>query len=125
MVIFFDSDSATHADVKAFMVKYVKPAKMAFYTMARENYMSETFHSVMGKFATKRIHFPASHDARLFCAALDWNENIGHPVWKIYSRERVSTAVRARPARVRVMVEPTRCWKECTSRRLYGASHTS
>lgn len=115
-----NADSPTHLAVKMFLVKYITPAKMRFYTQARENFMSETFHSVMGKFATKRIHFPASHEARLFCAGMDWNENIGRHVWKIYARVPVNTAVRERPARVRVMVERTTGWKDQTSARIFS-----
>ncbi|KAL2632320.1 hypothetical protein R1flu_017006 [Riccia fluitans] len=66
----------THKAVKDFLKKYLTENKMKFYLRARENFISETFHSIINKYATKRIHFDASHTARLACAALDWNENI-------------------------------------------------
>ncbi|CAM6083413.1 unnamed protein product [Calypogeia fissa] len=78
--VYYDPHSLTHKAMKAFMAKKIIVNKMRFYTRARENFMSETFHSVMEKYATKRIHFPASHEARLFCAGMDWNENIGQDV---------------------------------------------
>ncbi|KAL2614104.1 hypothetical protein R1flu_025796 [Riccia fluitans] len=66
----------THTAVKKFLKKYITEMKMKCYIRARENMISETFHSVINKFATKRIHFDASHTARLACTAMDWNENI-------------------------------------------------
>ncbi|CAM6099359.1 unnamed protein product [Calypogeia fissa] len=66
--------------MKAFMAKKITVNKMKFYTRARENFMLDTFYFVMGKYATKRIHFPTSHEAQLFCADMDWNENIGWDV---------------------------------------------
>ncbi|CAM6081685.1 unnamed protein product [Calypogeia fissa] len=118
--VHYEAGSPTHIAMKTFMEKYITPAKMKFFTMAREKILSETFHSVMGKYATKRIHFPASHEARLLCAGMDWNENINHPLLKVYDRIPVNTAVRDRPGRSRVLVERTTNWKEQASRRIYG-----
>ncbi|KAL2650929.1 hypothetical protein R1flu_019057 [Riccia fluitans] len=61
----------THKAVKEFLKKYITETKMKCYIRARENFISETFHSVINKFATKRIHFDASHTARLACATMD------------------------------------------------------
>ncbi|KAL2628781.1 hypothetical protein R1flu_013467 [Riccia fluitans] len=62
----------THkAAVADFLKKYITESKMKCYIRARENFISETFHSVINKFATKCIHFDASHTARLACAAMD------------------------------------------------------
>ncbi|KAL3682660.1 hypothetical protein R1sor_000682 [Riccia sorocarpa] len=101
----------THKAVKDFMKKYVTESKMKFYLRARENYISETFHSVINKFATKRIHFDASHNARLACAALDRNENIRREVRCIYNRSSNDTAVRRRARTNRVLVDRTSQWK--------------
>ncbi|KAL3688317.1 hypothetical protein R1sor_014626 [Riccia sorocarpa] len=101
----------THKAVKDFMKKYVTETKMKFYLRVRENYISETFHSVINKFATKRIHFDASHNARLACAALDWNENIRREVRCIYNRSSNDTAVRRRARTNRVLVDRTSQWK--------------
>ncbi|KAL2641250.1 hypothetical protein R1flu_008837 [Riccia fluitans] len=56
---------------KHFLKKYLTESKMKFHLRARENFISETFHSVINKYATKCIHFDASHTARLACATLD------------------------------------------------------
>ncbi|KAL2643388.1 hypothetical protein R1flu_010975 [Riccia fluitans] len=66
----------THKAVKDFLKKYFTENKMKFYLRGRENFISKTFQLVINKYATKHIHFDASHTARLACAALDWNENI-------------------------------------------------
>ncbi|KAL3684137.1 hypothetical protein R1sor_002159 [Riccia sorocarpa] len=49
----YPQDGETHKAVKDFMKKYITESKMKFYLRARENYISETFHSVINKFATK------------------------------------------------------------------------
>ncbi|KAL3695327.1 hypothetical protein R1sor_009403 [Riccia sorocarpa] len=69
-------ESVTHKAVWEFLEKRITYSKMKFYTKARENYHSETFHSVINKFAPKRMHWMKSHCARLAVAARDWNENI-------------------------------------------------
>ncbi|KAL2644451.1 hypothetical protein R1flu_012038 [Riccia fluitans] len=66
----------THKAVKDFLKKYITKLKMKFYIKAPENFISKTFHNVINKYATKRIHFDRNHMARLACVALDWNENI-------------------------------------------------
>ncbi|KAL3675064.1 hypothetical protein R1sor_025012 [Riccia sorocarpa] len=90
-----------------FLRKYITHNKMKFYIRAQENFISETFHSVINKFATKRIHFDASHTARLACATLDWNENIRRVVWAVYNRTSNDTAVRRRARTNRVLVDRT------------------
>ncbi|KAL2641493.1 hypothetical protein R1flu_009080 [Riccia fluitans] len=43
----------THKAVKDFLKKYITESKMKFYIKAHENFISETFHSVINKYATK------------------------------------------------------------------------
>ncbi|GAQ82597.1 hypothetical protein KFL_001170010, partial [Klebsormidium nitens] len=71
---YYEKGGETHLAVKQWLQKKCTPAKMKFYTRARENYLSETFNSLINKYATKRIHYSKSHLARVACAALDWNE---------------------------------------------------
>ncbi|KAL3694028.1 hypothetical protein R1sor_007679 [Riccia sorocarpa] len=107
----YPAGGETHKAVKDFLRKYITESKMKFYIRARENFMSETFHSVINKFATKRIHFDASHTARLACAVLDWNENIRREVRAVYNRTSNDTAVRHRARTNRVLVDRTTVWK--------------
>ncbi|KAL2608157.1 hypothetical protein R1flu_026730 [Riccia fluitans] len=102
----------THKAVQEFLKKYITETKMKCYIQARENFISETFHSVINKFATKRIHFDASHTARLACAAMDWNENIRRDVRATYQRASNDTAVRRRAKMRRVLIERTIHWKK-------------
>ncbi|KAL2633416.1 hypothetical protein R1flu_004895 [Riccia fluitans] len=102
----------THKAVKEFLKKYITETKMKCYIRARENFISETFHSDINKFAMKHIHFDASHTARLACAAMDWNENIRRDVWATYQRASNDTAVRWRAKSNRVLVERTSHWKK-------------
>ncbi|KAL3691385.1 hypothetical protein R1sor_005036 [Riccia sorocarpa] len=110
----------THLAVKDFLRKYITEGKMKFYLRARENFISETYHSVINKFATKRIHFDASHCARLACSALDWNENIRREVRAVYSRASNDTAVRRRPKTNRVLVKRTTVWKTQLASRVFS-----
>lgn len=64
----------THLALKEWPIKKCTPAKMKFYTRSRQNYLSETFNSLINKYASKRIHYSKSHLARAACAGLDWNE---------------------------------------------------
>ncbi|KAL3701628.1 hypothetical protein R1sor_019650 [Riccia sorocarpa] len=73
---YYEEGSPTHDAVIKFLEKHITPAKMRFYTRARENFLSETFHSVINKYATKRIHFHKSHEARLSACAMDWKRTL-------------------------------------------------
>ncbi|KAL3697944.1 hypothetical protein R1sor_012020 [Riccia sorocarpa] len=115
----YPQDGETHKAVKDFMKKYITESKMKFYLRARENYISETFHSVINKFATKRIHFDPSHNARLACAALDWNENIRREVRCIYNRSSNDTAVRRKARTNRMLVDRTSQWKMQLAARVF------
>ncbi|KAL2632577.1 hypothetical protein R1flu_004056 [Riccia fluitans] len=110
----------THKAVKDFLKKYLTENKMKFYLRARENFISETFHSVINKFSTKRIHFDASHTARLPCAALDWNENICREVRAVYNRVSNDTIVRRCARSNRDLVARTAIWKAQLKSRVFA-----
>ncbi|KAL3684233.1 hypothetical protein R1sor_002255 [Riccia sorocarpa] len=116
----YDEGGETHKAVKAFLKKYITETKMKYYLRARENYMSETFHSVINKYATKRIHFDASHTARLACSAMDWNENVRQEVRAVYQRSGNDTSVRRRARTNKVLVNRTSVWKQNLARRVFG-----
>ncbi|KAL2620778.1 hypothetical protein R1flu_000983 [Riccia fluitans] len=110
----------THKAVKEFLKKYITESKMKCYIRARENFISKMFHSVINKFATKRIHFDSSHTARLACAAMDWNENIRRDVRAIYQRSSNDIAIRRRAKTNRYLADKTSCWKRALGRRVFG-----
>ncbi|KAL2611610.1 hypothetical protein R1flu_023302 [Riccia fluitans] len=110
----------THKAVKEFLKKYITESKMKCYIKTRENFISETFHSVINKYATKRIHFDSSHTAHLACAAMDWNKNIRRDVWAIYQCSSNDIAVRRRAKTNRYLANRTSCWKRALGRRVFG-----
>ncbi|KAL2620681.1 hypothetical protein R1flu_000886 [Riccia fluitans] len=110
----------THKAVKDFLKKYITESKMKLYIKARENFISEPFHSVINKYATKRAHFDRSHTARLACTALDWNENIRQEVRAVYNRGGNDTTVRRRARTDRKLVPRTFAWKSQLARKVFG-----
>ncbi|KAL2652474.1 hypothetical protein R1flu_020602 [Riccia fluitans] len=110
----------THKAVKDFLKKYITESKMKFYIKARENFISESFHSVINKYATKRIHFDRNHTAKLACTALDWNENLWWEVWAVYNRGGIDIAVRRRARTNRVLVPRTSAWKSQLAQKVFG-----
>ncbi|KAL2623943.1 hypothetical protein R1flu_008188 [Riccia fluitans] len=109
----------THKAMADFLKKYITEIKMKCYVRARENFISETFHSVINKFATKRIHFDTSHTARLAYAAMDWNENIRREVRAVYHRASNDTAVRRRAKTNKALVDRTSVWKMALANRVF------
>lgn len=71
---YYTADGATHVALKSWLVKKCNASKMKFFTRARENFLSDTFNSVINKYAPKRTHYAKSHLPRVACAGLDWNE---------------------------------------------------
>ncbi|KAL2611986.1 hypothetical protein R1flu_023678 [Riccia fluitans] len=110
----------THKAVKDFLKKYITESKMKFYIKAHENFISKTFHCVINKYATKRVHFDHSHMARLACTALDWNENIWREVRAVYNQGGNDTAVRRRASTDRKLVPRTSAWKSQLARKVFG-----
>ncbi|KAL2633857.1 hypothetical protein R1flu_005336 [Riccia fluitans] len=109
----------THKAVVDFLKKCITENKMKCYVRARENFISETFHSVINKFATKRIHFDASHTPSLACAAMDWYENIRREVQAVYHRASNDTAVRCRAKTNKALVDRTSVWKMALANRVF------
>ncbi|KAL2645442.1 hypothetical protein R1flu_013029 [Riccia fluitans] len=110
----------THKAVKEFFKKYITESKMKCYIRARENFISEMFHSIINKFATKHIHFDSFHTARLACAAMDWNKNIRRDVQAINQHSSNDTAVRRRAKTNRYLADRTSCWKRALAHRVFG-----
>jgi hypothetical protein len=107
----FEKDGETYQALKKWLESHITEKSFGFYTRARENFMSESFHSLINKYATKRIHFSKSHDARIYCAVMDWNENCKRECLKVIEEggnledeeeeSRASTSSRQREQAVR------------------------
>ena len=118
---YFLPNGAAHEALEKWLEKHITRAKMSHYLRARENYLSETFHSLINKYATKRIHWQESHYARLACTALDWNKNRGREVLHTLQRTTsVHTAPCRRPMTYRVLAAKIENWKDKVARKFFG-----
>lgn len=107
----YESGSATHIAVKTWIVKKCSASKMKFFTRARENFLSETFNSVINKYAPKRTHYAKSHIPRVACAGLDWNEGRDREILRKSVRNPAGTVIRSRGANRNHLSEKTTKWK--------------
>jgi hypothetical protein len=103
----FDFNNKTHIAMKQWLMKHITENKFVFYTRARENYLSESFHSLINKYASKRIHFLQSHRARIACVALDWNENRSRKCLKVVEVDINDNIVCNQPPNKRALTDKT------------------
>jgi hypothetical protein len=115
---YYKKGGETHKAVKTWLVKKCTPAKMKLYTRACENFFSETFNSLIDKYASKRIHSHKSHLAGVVCAGLKWNEGRDRVVSMKKVRRAAGTAVRTRRANRNVMSKKTTEWKSLIASKL-------
>jgi hypothetical protein len=108
----------THAAVEAWLKSKITPSKMKHCTRARENFLSETFHSLIDKYASKRIHYSKSHKARVAAARLDWSENRDRQAIEQKVRLAAGTTIRKRSANKNILSPKTYCWKSAVWSRL-------
>jgi hypothetical protein len=119
---YFDLNSPTYEALVVWLDKHITPSKMKHYVKCRENVFSETFHSLINKYASKHIHWRASHHARLACTALDWNENRSREVLAVRKRVSSDIAVRNRPTTYRILSRKTELWKEKVAQKLFRST---
>jgi hypothetical protein len=112
-------NSSAHKALVSWLASHITSAKMQYYIRARENYLSETFHSLINKYVSKRIHWRKSHYARLACAALDWNENRDRKCLSVIPRKTSNSVVRRQPAKQQVLSDKTFSWKEEVTKILF------
>lgn len=78
------------------------------------------FHSLINKYATKRIHWKMMHYARLACIAMDLNENRTRELLGMHERQAADTTVWRRTATSRILSKKTECWKDEVASLLFG-----
>ncbi|GBG74182.1 hypothetical protein CBR_g17895 [Chara braunii] len=71
----YEAGGRVHFVVACCLRQFASNTKMAYYTRARMTFNNECFHSVINKYATKRLNFPKSYEARVCCIVLEWNKN--------------------------------------------------
>jgi hypothetical protein len=114
----FDFNRKSHIVVKQWLMTHIKDSKFAFYTWVQENYLSESFHSLINKYATKHIHFLKRHKARITYATLDWNENKSRECLKVVEVCATNNIVYNKPPHKRVLTDKTHNWKNDVKIRL-------
>jgi hypothetical protein len=110
----------THVAVKQWLQKKCTVAKMKHYTRARESFLSEIFHSVINKYASKRIHYAKSHKARIAAAACDWSESMEREVLARKQRKAAGTTIRKRAAHKNVLAPRTNAGKKDVYAKIFG-----
>lgn len=95
---YYAPNSPDHRALKDLLCKMSSEKAFIHYTRARKNTRSEVFNSMINKYATKRVHWAKTHEARLHLTALDWNENRHRGIIKRVDRKGkgVNTATRKR-----------------------------
>ncbi|GBG68513.1 hypothetical protein CBR_g3057 [Chara braunii] len=71
----YEAGGRVHFAVARCLEQFASNTTMAYYTRARMTFNNECFHSVINKYATKRLNFLKSYEARVCCTALEWNKN--------------------------------------------------
>jgi hypothetical protein len=117
---YLKKNSPSYNALEAWLASHITSAKMQYYIKARENYLSETFHSLINKYASKQIHWRKCHYARLACAAMDWNENRDRECLHVVTRKSSSSAVRRRSSKQHLLAEKTFTWKKELALKLFG-----
>ncbi|GBG82267.1 hypothetical protein CBR_g34551 [Chara braunii] len=83
----YEKGGRVHSAISCCLQQFASNTKMAYYTRARITFNNKCFHSVINKYATKRLNFTKSYEARVCCTALEWNKNKAiKPVRSIYRR---------------------------------------
>ena len=70
-------DGAAYASLVALLKDFRSLKHLGFFMRARESYLVEALHTVIIKYAPKRIFWPKSFQHRVALAVIDWNCNQG------------------------------------------------
>ncbi|GBG75929.1 hypothetical protein CBR_g21171 [Chara braunii] len=61
----YENGGRVHLAISRCLQQFASNTKMAYYTSVRMTFNNECFHSVINKYATKRVNFPKSYEARV------------------------------------------------------------
>ncbi|CAI5469756.1 unnamed protein product [Closterium sp. Yama58-4] len=90
----YEPGSETHKAVLAWFKKRLSPDKVKPYVHGANSSINESFHSLIIKYAAKRIRFKGSLEARVGLAVLHWNNSMDRLVTSHRTRVRQVTRVR-------------------------------
>ncbi|GJP50127.1 hypothetical protein CLOM_g9266 [Closterium sp. NIES-68] len=89
----YEKGSRTHA-FKEWLAENCGPEQMRPYVSGASSWMNESFHSLICKYAPKRIRFHGSMRARVGLTVMHWNNLLDREVLTIRTRIRRATRVR-------------------------------
>ncbi|GBG71163.1 hypothetical protein CBR_g8465 [Chara braunii] len=67
----YEGGRRVHFAVARCLQQFASNTKMAYYTRATMTFNNECFHSMINKYAMKRLNFPKSYEARVCCTTLE------------------------------------------------------
>ncbi|GBG62680.1 hypothetical protein CBR_g31697 [Chara braunii] len=88
---------------------------------ARMTFNNECFHSVINKYATKRLNFPKSYEARVCCTALEWNKNKRSRRLRTVFRKPTNVTHRRHSARQHIYAARDTSWRFDIATAVFGS----
>ncbi|GBG61814.1 hypothetical protein CBR_g23772 [Chara braunii] len=116
----YEAGGRVHFAVAHCLQQFASNTKMAYYTRARMTFNNECFHSVINKYATKRLNFPKSYEARVCCTALEWNKNKRIRRLRKVFRKPTSVTHRRRSARQHIYAARDMSWRFDIATAVFG-----
>ncbi|GBG77071.1 hypothetical protein CBR_g23397 [Chara braunii] len=107
----YEAGGRVHFAVARCLEQLASNTKMTYYTRARMTFNNECFFSVINKYATKRLNFPKSYEARVCCTALEWNKNKRIGRLRTVFRKPTNVTHRRRSARQHIYAARDTSWR--------------
>ncbi|GBG68601.1 hypothetical protein CBR_g3144 [Chara braunii] len=117
----YEAGGRVHLAVARCLQQFASNTKMAYYTRARITFNNECFHSVINKYATKRLNFPKSYEARVCCTALEWNKNKRIRQLRTVFSKPTNVTHRRRSARQHIYVARDTSWRFDIATAVFGS----
>ncbi|CAI5480311.1 unnamed protein product [Closterium sp. Yama58-4] len=90
----YEPNSSAHLALRKWLETHCSPKEMEAYVSGASNWVNESFHSLVIKYAPKRIRFQGSMVPRIGLSVLHWNHTVSRLVRAIKTRVRKRTRVR-------------------------------
>ncbi|GBG81736.1 hypothetical protein CBR_g33915 [Chara braunii] len=116
----YEKGGRLHVAIMDCLREFASATKMSFYTRARCSHYNECFHSIINKFYSKRLNFSKSYEARVDCAALDWNKNRALEALGCVYRKDSSVGHRRRSSRRWQLQAHDHTWRFEIARAVWG-----
>ncbi|GBG84853.1 hypothetical protein CBR_g39229 [Chara braunii] len=117
----YEAGGRVHFAVARCLEQFASNTKMAYYTCAGMTFNNECFHSVINKYATKRLNFPKSYEACVCCTALEWNKNKRIRRLRTVFRKPTNVTHRRRSARQHIYAAWDTSWRFDIATAVFGS----